>query len=45
MAENKDAGNDMKPHEGTYGGFLSLLKIGTIACVIIAALVIYLISN
>nr|WP_089220230.1 aa3-type cytochrome c oxidase subunit IV [Sphingomonas laterariae] len=45
MAETNGAKNDMKAHEGTYGGFLSLLKIGTIISVIAAAVVIYLIAN
>ncbi|ARS29042.1 aa3-type cytochrome c oxidase subunit IV [Sphingomonas sp. KC8] len=45
MAKNNDAKNDLKAHEGTYGGFLSLLKIGTIATALVAALVVYLIAN
>ncbi|AGH48371.1 MULTISPECIES: aa3-type cytochrome c oxidase subunit IV [Sphingomonadales] len=45
MAETNGASNDLKAHEGTYEGFLSLMKIGTIACVVAAALVVYLIAN
>ncbi len=41
MASN----NDMKAHEGTYTGVMSLLKWGTIASVLLTALVIILISN
>ncbi len=35
---------DMKAHENTYGGFMRMLKVGTIATVIIAALVVWLIA-
>lgn len=35
---------DMKAHEGTYGGFLRLLKIGTILSVLVALLVVFLIA-
>jgi hypothetical protein len=41
MASN----NDMKAHEGTYAGVMSMLKWGTIASVLVTALVIILISN
>ena len=40
MASN----NDMKAHEGTYAGVMSMLKWGTIASAILAALVVFLIS-
>lgn len=36
---------DMKAHEGTYGGFMRMLKIGTVITVLITALVIWLIAN
>lgn len=36
---------EIKAHERTYEGFLSLLKFGTVACLIVAALVVYLISH
>jgi hypothetical protein len=41
MASN----GDMKAHEGTYTGFLGLLKWGIILCTIVAAVVITLISG
>lgn len=37
-------GNDMKAHVATYEGFLGLAKWGTVACVLVTALVIYLIA-
>ena len=41
MASN----NDMKAHEGTYAGVMSMLKWGTIASVLVTARVIMLIST
>lgn len=38
------SGSDYKAHQATYGGFLSLLKWGTIVTVLITALVILLIA-
>jgi hypothetical protein len=38
-------GMEMKAHEQTYGGFLTLLKFGTVACLAVAFLVVYLISH
>ncbi|RYY31949.1 MAG: aa3-type cytochrome c oxidase subunit IV [Sphingomonadales bacterium] len=35
---------DMKAHEATYGGFMRLLKVGTIISVVLAAIVIWLIA-
>ncbi|WP_257843743.1 MULTISPECIES: aa3-type cytochrome c oxidase subunit IV [unclassified Sphingomonas] len=35
---------DMKAHEATYGGFMRLLKVGTIISVILAAIVVWLIA-
>lgn len=37
-------GGDMKAHEGTYDGFMRMLKIGTVITAIIAALVVWLIA-
>lgn len=37
-------GNDMKAHNSTYSGFIGLVKWGTLATVLITALVILLIS-
>ena len=39
------SGNDMKSANETYGGFTSLVKWGTIACAIIAAFVVFIIST
>ncbi|MDH7637306.1 aa3-type cytochrome c oxidase subunit IV [Sphingomonas oryzagri] len=36
---------EMKAHENTYEGFLSLLKFGTVGCLIVAFVVVYLISH
>ena len=36
---------DMKAHENTYGGFMRMMKIGTIITVIIAAIVVWLIAS
>lgn len=35
---------DMKAHESTYGSVMAMLKWGTIACALVAALVIWLIA-
>ena len=37
--------NDMNAHVQTYGGVMTLLKWGTVACALIAMLVIWLIAN
>jgi hypothetical protein len=42
--ETMASNNDMKAHEGTYAGVMSMLKWGTIASVLVTALVIILIS-
>ena len=36
---------DMKPHEQTYHSVIGMLKYGAVACIIIAAIVIWLISS
>lgn len=36
---------DMKAHESTYGGFMRMMKIGTIISVILAAIVVWLIAT
>jgi hypothetical protein len=36
---------EMKAHEQTYGGFLTLLKFGTVASLIVAFIVVYLIAS
>jgi hypothetical protein len=40
------AGNgDLGAHEGTYGGFLTMLKVGTFISVAVGAIVIILIAS
>ena len=36
---------DMKPHQQTYHSVLGLLKYGAIGCLVVAAIVIWLISG
>jgi heme/copper-type cytochrome/quinol oxidase subunit 4 len=36
---------DMKAHENTYGGFMRMMKIGTVISVILAAIVVWLIAS
>lgn len=36
---------DMKAHEATYHSVINWLKWGTVACAILAAIVIYLIAS
>lgn len=36
---------DMKAHAGTYGGFITMMKYGTIATAIVAAIVVVLIAS
>jgi hypothetical protein len=38
------SGNDMKAAKDSYSGFITLVKIGTIASVITAAFVVFLIA-
>ena len=39
------SGNDMKAHESTFSGFTGMVKWGSIVTALIAAFVIYNISN
>lgn len=39
------SGHDMKAASSTYGGFITLVKVGTIASVIVAAFVVLLIAS
>lgn len=45
MAAEIDHVKEMKAHEGTYGGFLGMLKWGTIAAAVIVFIVVMLISG
>ena len=40
-----NSAGDMKAHEGTYGGFLGLMKYGAIASFVIAAIVVLIIAS
>jgi hypothetical protein len=44
MAGNQGTDMDYKAHEGTYSGFLGLLKWGTIVSAVAALIVVFLIS-
>jgi hypothetical protein len=44
MAAEGDA-KDFKAHEGTYAGFIGLMKWGTVIAALIGLLVIYVIAN
>ena len=39
------SGNDIETHKGTYTGFIGMAKWGMIACAVIAAFVVYMISK
>jgi len=45
MAEANGAEFELKAHEQTYNGFISLLKWSAIATAIVTAIVIYLIAS
>lgn len=45
MADTGDTGTDLQAHEATFQGFTALMKWGTIASVLLAALVVFLIAN
>jgi len=38
------SGNDMKAANESYGGFITMVKVGTIAVVIVAAIVVLMIA-
>ena len=42
MAQGVASGMDQKAHEKTYSGFIGLMKWGTVASIIVAAFVVYL---
>lgn len=39
------SGNDMNMHKSTYSGFIGLVKWGTVACVLVTAFVIFMITK
>jgi hypothetical protein len=45
MAADNHAHGDFKAHQNTYGGFLSLLKVGTIASAVLTIIVVLLIAS
>ncbi len=45
MAANGESGFDLKAHEGTYSGFTTLFKWGTVVSFIVAAFVVLLIAS
>jgi hypothetical protein len=45
MADNGVNHGDITAHAATYGGVINMLKWGTLACILIAALVIWLIAS
>jgi hypothetical protein len=44
MAGNAEQNKDFQAHHSTYGGFLGLVKWGTVATCLVAAFVIWLIA-
>jgi Bacterial aa3 type cytochrome c oxidase subunit IV len=45
MAKAKTSDNDMPAHEATYANVMEMLKWGTVACALIGALVVFIISR
>lgn len=45
MAENGAPRSELKEHEGTYSGFMNLLKWGTIVSFLVAFGVVFLIAG
>ena len=45
MAVNNDSGMDSQAHVRTYTSFIGMVKWGSIACAIIAAIVVFLIAS
>lgn len=39
------SGMDEKAHQKTYSGFIGLMKWGTVAAIIVAAVVVYILVN
>ena len=45
MADTGDHGMDYPAHEKTWGGFTAMMTWGTVACALVDALVIFLITR
>jgi len=37
--------SEMKAHEGTYVGFIGLMKYGALACFVVAAIVVLILAS
>ncbi|OWK33081.1 aa3-type cytochrome c oxidase subunit IV [Sphingomonas mucosissima] len=44
MADHGTTGGDIKTHAATYDRVMGMMKWGTLLCILLAALVIYLIA-
>jgi hypothetical protein len=45
MAVEGSTSGELKAHERTYSSFISMAKMGTAVCVVLAAIVVLLIAN
>lgn len=45
MAGEGSARGDLPAHEQTYSSFISMAKVGTVACFVIAMVVVFLIAH
>lgn len=45
MVTEAEARKELRAHENSYGRFIAMMKWGTILSLLVAAIVIYLISN
>lgn len=45
MAETGENGTELGAHAQTFAGFKTMMVWGTIGCVLVAALVVFLIAN
>ena len=45
MAVEGNTRGEIKAHESTYSSFISMAKVGTAVCVVIAAIVVLLIAS
>ena len=45
MAETGDNSTDLQAHEETWGGFTAMMKWGTVAAFLLAALVVFLLAG
>jgi hypothetical protein len=45
MADTGDSSSQLKAHEQTWTGFVAMMKWGTVASALVAALVVFLIAS